>query len=563
MSVYFENREIPFVIDERNKTSLYIVNSTIRETQRINTFFQFADAFVKQYGYDQNIPLTKFMDFASSNSELLYNTYCSVDEQGTPSLSAYKKKLSELNVMGLISYKSNRDTICFYKTAYDYSMFNANNNSSSNNTETISTLLLYIMKKRGALDFTHSLINYVEQIWINENKRCRLGVSRKELEMLYVLGPWFVKNKTNTSLKMAQFIIEQRFTFEQEKDKHAHYAAFIKYAVDRIVKKNTTEKQQFVKPATARDYIDVLCRTMNGTYCFRHINQFMDQSFTLNANFSSKLSYFINHSYAYIHEKLVKNALIEDLKMSEMDFVQQYHHIEIEDPVSYRFYKLKEDKKNIYLSYQNPAQQASEINAAINEHETNRTWYNFEHVNNYIMAYFLKFKKHKILHPQNLRFAIKMDEEGNFKNSTTSGVADFSVHFEDINIIIESSTQRGLSARKNEVPSVKEHAESIYDEKPKMTVVFIVLANNPDEKIHEDFIITNLGNVLLGRDIFYVPVSFEEFKKLFFSEQSTDLDDIIARMKQNINHENAQLIAMSKKEGPNKGRLSIHDFVHF
>jgi len=562
MSVYFENQEVPFIIDEKNKTSLYVVNSTIRETQRINTFFQFVDAFIKQYGYDQNIPLKKFMDFASANSELLYNTYCSVDDQGTPSLSAYKKKLSELNVLGLISYKSNRDTICFYKTPYDYSMFNTNSNSSANNTEVISTLLLYIMKKRGNLDFTYSLIQHIENIWIHENKRCRLGVSRKELEMLYVLGPWFVKNKTNTSLKMAQFIVEQRFLFEKEKDQHAHYSAFIKSTVDKIVTQNTTETQKFVKPATARDYIDVLCRTMNGTYCFRHINQFMDQSFTFNTNFSSKLSYFINHSYAYVHEKLIKNALIENLKTFEIAFIQQNHMINIEDPVAYRFYKLKEDKKNIYLNYQNPEQQTSEINAAIIEHETNPTWYNFEHVNNYIMAHFLKFKKHKILHSKNLCFAIKMDEEGNFKNSTTAGVADFSVHFDDMNIIVESSTQRGLNARKNEVPSVKEHAEAIYAENKKPTVVFIVLANNPDEKIHEDFLFYNLGNVLVKRDIFYIPVSFEQFKALFFSQKDIDLNELIHNLKQNLNNENACLLTMVKEDSSDNKRLSINDFIN-
>lgn len=529
---------------DSKKNALYFINSTIRNTTRINDFLLIAN----KYNNKKILVETFLKDSTAAN--ILKNFESQKKTQEENKLEAYTRRFDELKKLNLIDYKISKDNhtqkkyISFNNTIYYYELFNPKNYNEKENDcdylEVISNMLLFLLKKRNTLNFITYLILEVENKWINEKKRRRLGIADKELEAIYVLMPYLKYKNENDVKHIAELIINFREQFETNKklDSKLKYSDFIKKHVEKEEINNSISGSniKFIQLSSAKEYIDVTFRTLKATGCFSYHHQHIMKSISIEKLFISKLNYFLEKEFhSELSQELISGQLFENLNKYEIEFYNS-NGIKVSNPIYFRYSRFLHEKKISYINYSNKEKQQEEIKFLIEDFQKNPTWYDFEHLNNYIMSYYLKFNLGLKFKEKDIKYAIKIDQEGNIKNSTTSGIEDFSINTENFTIVLESSTLRNLESRKYEVASVKTHVEEIYkkQEKKKPILTIIVLKDNPYEPLQEDYIESNIFNNLRNRDIFYLPLSFNQFKSNFFNNtKTTTIIEIINDLKEN------------------------------
>lgn len=407
----------------------------------------------------------------------------------------------------------------------------------------LSNFLLFILNKRNTLSFITSLILEVEFLWQKENNRKRIGIANLELEVIYVLLPLLKYQNKNNVKNIAAIIINLRKEYElfklktntikSYKDFLSNYVEDIKktnHCIEFIeFKKRTNNNFELIKISTARDYIDVLFRTLVETNCFNYKFQHVMKSIIINNDFNSKLSYFITKNIEYIEKKLLNQKLEEDLRNYEIDFFKN-SGLTIKSPVAYRYDKKEQSRKISYLDYENKEDQHKETTMIIDSFYKEPNWYTFEHLNNLIACYYLKFNENEYLTEENIKYAIKIDSDGNIKNSTTGGIEDFSHTGDKSILIVESTLLKGLESFKLEFASVKKHAERYYNTK-KPILCLIIFKDEPDMGLQDSFISTNKSNIDCGIECFFLALSFENYKKLFFGNIHKSILDIIQEIK--------------------------------
>lgn len=490
------------------KSNLYVVNSTIRETSRIAEILKIYKLLNIKENTSKDLEKEELINIFNNSG------FFNIDEEELtyPSIG---KRLSEINILGLFHSKLKKGYVNIY-SEYPDSFFNNNDNDLEYN----STILLYILKGRGTLDLVSNLIMLVGKKW-NEFGRKRKGISKNELLLLQWIQPYLEKENINDIHSLSDFIIKIRMEYSEQLKKKSkgyirNYVDYIKIFGDSIIDKES--KIIFKKYNTIADYNDTLCRTLHGSNCFSNISAGRDTNIYFNVFFISKLDFFLQHSFIEIKELFINSNFIKTLDIYEKAFFKEKFNAVVNDPISIRFDKLNSSKKNCYLLYDKKKQE-EELKVFVNNKP--KEWYNFEHACNFFTTYHIKYiykdpVSTKPLTEEDLSFAIKFDDKGNNNRTTTSGIADIFIIRGALNVICESSLRKGYNLRVNEFVQTTTHAEKIYDNNPKPTLCFPI-SFNKEKKFIEDFKNQNISQQKVKTkysDIIYIPLSYEEYISL-------------------------------------------------
>lgn len=523
------------------KNALYIVNPTLRNPNRLLELQYIVSLVVRKFGFNTPISIEEFIDF-TDNYATDFTKYSndSIEDKFT----SFNKRLCELKILGLIDFKIKANSIYFYENEFSHISFNpqgySHENGDFNFLETNSNFLLFILSKRNTLYFLTSLIKEVEKIWKTDLKRDRDGISNIELTYIYIILPLLETKKQHHVKFIVDIIINNRLKYDRIKNNQHNQVKKITYKNFYSSEINLTEKLHrnisFKKASTVDNYIDVLFRTLESTSCFKLKDQFHMSSVTINEEFYSKLSFFLIHDFNQIKTFLLNNTLLSQLHSHEKKFFKQQDLI-IQNPIAFRYERQDKARKNLYFS-----NNMEEHQEKIQHYKGKKKleWDEFEDFNNLLMTFFVKKQLNKQLTKDNLKYAIKLDALGNVKNSTTGGMADLSIFLEEFTLVVESSLQYGLNARKNEVAPVLTHVNDIYYKNRKKTICFIVFEKQAFHGIQHDYIEHNISNLLFNKDIIYIPVSVDYFYKIIFSqpcsilELSENIQSKLAQFKENI-----------------------------
>lgn len=504
-------------VDTR-KNALYVVNPTLRNPDRLLELQYISSLIVRKFGVNTPISFQDFIDFTDSYATgFIKFSNNSLDTK----VNSFCKRLSELKILGLINFQIKNNTIIFKETEFSHISFNPEGYSREdddfNFLEVNSNFLLFVLSKRNSILFITSLIKEVERIWNVDLKRKRFGLADIELEHIYITLP-FLKNRNEHHVKyIANLIVNNRLKYEELNNKIS-YREF--YSNELNLLQNCHRNFTFLEEKTAKDYIDVLFRTLECTCCFKLINQFTMYSVTINDDFYSKLSFYLTYNFDKIKNFLFNDALVSELNSHEKKFFKEIG-LSIQKPIVFRYEKQEKARKSFYLT--DDLEEHKE-KIFFYKNKKNLLWHEFEDYNNLLMTFFVKKELNKKLTKDNLKYAIKLDQFGNVKNSTTGGVADLSIFIDNFTIVVESSLLIGLQARKNEVAPVLTHVNNIYYENKKTTICFIVFEKEAFHGIQHDYIDHNLSNLLFDKDIVYIPISSDYFFEIMFSNPCSLLE---------------------------------------
>lgn len=308
MSVHIEDKRIDFEFEKRGKTPLYTINSSLRNVNRAKDFLLFFDRIADYFGYDTEITEDEFVHFLSYYQKT-YNLVL-VQEDKKPNKSAftpYFKKITELRPFEMISFKRAHNSVTLKKSPFNYDHFFSGRNTQLSLEEQNSIFMLYIMKRRGTLDFMTYFIQRLNKLWAKKDGLYE-GVSVHELRTVYQLMPYFYAASFNNSYDIAQFVVNARLAFKKQ-EKYKDYGKFLQYCVDVTVIHNPIcQGVKFCTPSTAKDYIDVLCRILESSSCFTEKNK----HYTINENNFDKLNFFLQHTNEQIIKQLENKVLIQN-----------------------------------------------------------------------------------------------------------------------------------------------------------------------------------------------------------------------------------------------------------
>ncbi len=551
MNIQLFNKQTQLVIEDK-KNSLYFINSTLRQPERLLNFLSLFNTL------KEIKTIWSFNDFfCAACKEYPQESY----DEKTPH-ETYTRRFKELMLLGLIKYSENtkNSTIILEYIDIDYLdsflPLAKTTNDSIQEREKRSTFILSLLKKRNTLDFVTQLIIEVENLWINQNKGKRKGVSNIELIFCYKISPIMEQQKKLNVQYFAKQIILMRNLYKIEKKKvHNLKLKYIDFLKSRAqikenrflsylehLNKNKIETEKIKISIrlweTIKEYIDVTTRTLRITDCFQINNKFLSKSITINPFFTTKLNYFLENNYNHIRTKIIQKEIERDLYSHEIKEYKSQNK-NIVNPINFRYEREIQNRLNFYIDKRNKDEEKKEINSLLDFFKEDPSWYIFEHLINCLASFYLKYHLKQQLTTKNINYAIKLDSEGNYGNSTTSGVEDFSYLGTEFNLIIESSRLSGLIARKNEGPAVKLHAENIYKKNKNVTLVLIVLENQISNEFQQDYLETNLFNISISKPIYYLPLSFKQFKDNFYNtDRNIHVLEIIKELQEKINIEN-------------------------
>lgn len=533
------------------KNALYIINSTIRNPIRLLDFYYFVSLLIKKFGSEHAIAFQDFLDFVDDcGANLLTHKNHTLPAR----IEGFSKRFCELKLLGLIDFKVQNG--CFYFTEKQLSADNFNpcgytlDTSGFDFLETNSNFLLFILSKRNTLHFITSLIQTVDKRWKDNYQGKRQGLSNLELSFIYVLVPFLEQKGKNNVHNIADIILEYRSKYNNLPDSKPDYSAYLETQLE--IYTSCHRQFKFIKLASAQDYIDVLLRTLESTHCFKCVNKFKMHSLIINDKFMSKLCYFLSVDFQTLENQFISNTFLANLKKYEKKYYLATNE-HVSEPTSYRYNNQIADRKNNYLS--------SDIkihNNALLEYgkKDNLYWYEFEDLNNLLLTHYVKFYLQQNLNADNLKYAIKLDSQGGVKNSTSSGVEDLSIQLKNCILVVESSLQSGLSARKNEGPPVIDHCNKIYfnDSEKRQVLCFIVFPHKPSAGFDSDFITHNRFNLEVNKDILYYPICIQEFKKIMI-EHPVDVEPFIQEAKNKLGNMTEELKNKSREK-----LLTFNDF---
>lgn len=504
-----------------NKNALYITNPTIRNPIRLLDFYYFISLLVKKFGNNTPIKYDDFFLFVEDyGSTLLTHKNKTLASK----IRSFSRRFCELKILGLIDFKVSNGAFIFQELDISSEIFNplgyTLDTPGFDFLEVNSNFLLFILSSRNTLQFITSLIQSVESKWNTIYKGQRKGVSNLELEFIYVLIPFLDSIGKNNVTYISDLILEYRNKYKAANSKQT-YNSFLDTQLELFVLSHREFK--FIKLSSAKEYIDVLLRTLESSHCFKLINQFKMYSLVINTTFISKLNYFLLTSFDKLKNEFITNVLVKNLKSYEKKYYYSTINKEISHPTSYRYNNQIAERKNNYFTFDQEIH-----NAALNNYlkKDSLYWYEFEDLSNLTLTHYVKFHLNQVLNSTNLTYAIKLDEYGAIKNSTTSSVEDLSIVLDNMILVVESSLQNGLSARKNEGAPVLDHCNKLYfnDSKKRKLLCFIVFPNKPSNGFYSDFISHNRLNLALNRDIIYYPIAYEEFKNIMLTNPVSLLD---------------------------------------
>ena len=558
-----------------NDNRLYFINPTLRNPDRILDFWLLSLDCVDLVGSEEKSTIF-FEQFKNLIESKYTNILTLKDSNNLESFyDAFSRRFSELNKLELIKFQNNNKSFVFTKTSLNPTLFNLENinkdlNNDINSLENFSNFFLFLLKKRNILNFIYSIIKKTELKWKNNNGK-RIGVSNIELQYAYVV--YYFKEFKLSSEDISNLIIELRKEYKtKDKKSILSYNKFIENSLSinqelqkiSLSKNNkkTAEENIKTKLNNAKDYIDVLIRTLVLTNCFYTKHQFHMKSININEYFFSKLSYFLSHDLKYLEEKILNQRLSKDIKSHESNYYNlieknkmffdsfAFNLIDSENSnydynynlffnnfnkklafisnndeiyINHRYNKLEKNKKLTYISNNNIEEEYKDIEDFCKKFKENPYWSDFEHLNNLIICHYIKYQLGIFINEENINYAIKIDHEGNHANSTTSGIEDFSFIGEDIVVSIESSRLNGLNARKNEIEPVQNHSINLYTKHKKPVLTFIVLDHKISEEFQHSYISKNLHNKISAQDIYYLPLCFSDFKNNFLNNKKSTI----------------------------------------